>query len=57
MALAILAYDHRRRMVKRFDKTGARYVCRIDVEEDSIRFIGQGNSSVNFRLKDLAIKL
>jgi len=57
MAMAILAYDHKRRMMKRFDKPGARYVNRIEIEEDRVKFIGQGNYSVNFRLKDLVIKL
>ncbi|TFK35161.1 hypothetical protein BDQ12DRAFT_737731 [Crucibulum laeve] len=56
-AFAVLAFDDKGTMVKRFDKYGGRYIHRIEVDKDVVRFIGQGSKYVAMRLGDITVTL
>jgi hypothetical protein len=56
-AMAILAYNSNGNIVGRWSKQGSRYVCRIEYDKDTrqVSFIGQGETSVTFKLGELKV--
>ena len=55
--MEIVAYDSQNKIVGRWSKGGARYVQRIEYDEESrqVRFVGQSSLSVAFGLEDLKV--
>ncbi|KAM5544196.1 hypothetical protein V8D89_001856 [Ganoderma adspersum] len=56
-AMEIVAYDSQKNLVGRWSKAGARYVQRIEYDEESrqVKFVGQGSLSVAFGLEELKV--
>ena len=53
--MTILAYDGQGRIVRQWEKRGARYVVSIKLTRDKVEFIGQGGLGITFSLADLRI--
>ncbi|KAJ7290248.1 hypothetical protein C8J57DRAFT_1045894, partial [Mycena rebaudengoi] len=53
--MTIIAYDKQGRIAGRWEKDGARYVHSIKLDKERVEFIGQGERSIIFALKDLRI--
>jgi hypothetical protein len=55
LAIRIVAYDPAGTPVKQWDRTGVRYVWRIDVTNEAVAFVGQANDTTTVSWDDLAI--
>ena len=53
--MTILAYDGQGRVVRQWERRGARYVVSIKLTRDKVEFIGQGGLGITFSLGDLRI--
>lgn len=53
--MTILAYDGQGRVVRQWEREGARYVVSINLTRDKVEFIGQGGFGITFSLGDLRI--
>lgn len=53
--MTILAYDGQGRIVRQWERMGARYIVSIKLTRDKVEFIGQGGLGITFSLGDLRI--
>ncbi|KAF9064864.1 Alpha/Beta hydrolase protein [Rhodocollybia butyracea] len=53
--MTIVAYDKQGRIAGRWEKAGARYIHSIKMDRERVEFVGQGEYSITFALKDLKI--
>lgn len=53
--MTILAYDGQGRVVRQWERTGARYIVSIKLTTEKVEFIGQGGFGITFSLGDLRL--